>query len=53
MTYEKYFTYYIERLFFDTCLIIKEEIINAGENHSSGISSYCVTPPADYKSESD
>ena len=26
-TYEEYFTYYIERLFFDTCLIIKEEII--------------------------
>ena len=52
-TYEKYFTYYIERLLFDNCLVIKEEIINVGENQVSSISSYCVTPPNNYKSKSD
>ena len=52
-TYEKYFTYYIGRLLFDTCLVIKEEIINSDEDHTSAISSYCVTPPNNYQSESD
>ena len=52
-TYEKYFTYAVKDLHSGTCLIIEEDIINAGENHASSISNYCVTLPDSYKSESD
>ena len=51
--FERYYTYYIKHLLSANCLVIGEDIKNIGEDHVSAISNYCVTPPADFKSESD
>ena len=55
-TYEEYFTYAVKNLYTDTCLRIEEYIRNLDEDYTKDDffhSSYCVTPPDDYKSESD
>lgn len=52
-TYEKYFTYRIYKLYFDSCLAIEETLYEKGQDNASGTAYYCVTPPDNYKSESD
>lgn len=55
-TYEEYFTYAVKNLYTDTCLRIEEYIRKLDEDYTKDDffhSSYCVTPPIDYKSKSD
>ena len=53
--YEMYYTYKIDKLYFDSCLTIEETIYEKIQARVdvSGTSYYCVTPPDDYQSKSD
>ncbi len=54
-TYEEYYTYAVKDLYTNTCLRIEEYIRKLDEDYTKDDffhSSYCVTPPAEYKSES-
>lgn len=54
-TYEEYYTYAAKDLYTNTCLRIEEYIRKLDEDYTKDDffhSSYCVTPPAEYKSES-
>ena len=54
-TYEEYYTYKIDKLYFASCLAIEETIYEKIQTRIdiNGTSYYCVTPPNDYQSKSD